>query len=274
MLKLIYVIRFLVPLAFVGAASSVSYNCGNDNYVCSLVNVHIERDKAEFDVTSIYPGSAFGRLLIEDSLVPVLTVKQACKTLKQLTQIWVTAVGVEEIKKEAFSTCPELRRLRITGNKLKQLPANLFEYNKALFYVFFSDNSITSLPENLFKYNPNLQYIDGGNNSLTELPKDLFKNNQRLIGIDLKKNKLREVPFSAFRSKCDSVEALNLADNDLTAINPETLIQTFPNLKYIGFDGNYLHCEKYFELMEFLQNEKQIEVIQQSEKICENGTRW
>lgn len=97
--------------------------------------------------------------------------------------------------------------------------------------------------------------------NLTRLDIDIFSHFGQLTELDVSNNLLEEVDFAAFSDGLSDFYKLNLANNQITSLNVDKLLEKFPNISYLNIRGNRLTRNHLNDILAAL-NGKSITVIQ------------
>lgn len=104
----------------------------------------------------------------------------------------------------------------MSHNQLWQVSRNVFGNLINLVWLDIGYNQITEMGFDAFRGSRKLQVFTASHNRLVDLPSDLFKGFTELRLVDFSHNKLRVLPDTFFNEDSLSLEALNMAHNELS----------------------------------------------------------
>lgn len=229
MLKVIAWALFLgIVLGASSAADDITtFECNHNqgDTICLLENIQLTRANPQFNVTAKNPEIVF-YIFIRQSVIPLLTF-QFCTSFPNVEFVGIYKSLVAEVDEHILIGCSKLTNLDITDNKLE------------------------ALPENLLEQSPNLLFINFMGNFIRELPPKLFATTTKFVDLTVAWNRLREVPFEALKDH-KQLTALRIYANDILNVDEVKIVESFPELKTFSFNNNEISCERYGEIVEYL----------------------
>lgn len=230
---ILQLIFFIISVIFC-LVSAETYKCKErDPNICYLTDIQLAKDDPDFEI-EVSDRSNIYTVYVEESKIPTLS-SSLCKPFPNLINLYIFSAAIETISEDAFKDCPSLEFFDLRNNYLKNVPETLFQNSTNLEFLF----------------------LDG--NLLEELPENLFSSSTKLKAVSINNNRIKDIPFSALTNN-QNLEFLYLHSNDLIAYDIEQVLAQFPNLIGVSFNNNLLSCERYFEIVDLL-NEREIRVI-------------
>lgn len=156
---------------------------------------------------------------------------QFCDNLNNLKEFYAKELGIKAIHESAFVSCGGLTHLDLYKNDIHFVQSKIFVNNPHLQFVSFFGNKLTEVSPHLFQTNHKLKTLNLGDNRLTTLFLQLWK------------------PLT-------TLETLDLHVNYLMELDDGAIMKTFPNLKKLTFEFNFISCERQNELMKHFKKTK------------------
>jgi hypothetical protein len=207
---------------------------------------------------------------------PVMCLKE--KGEANETKVDCRRLNLSEVP--AVATAAAVKRLDLSDNNIKILNHEGFKSYKDLTTLLLKNSNIQKIDRDAFHLLKNLEFIDISENVLAFFRNDMFINNTKLKNVSLSENPLimletndsilisssllclnmrqcllRELHPIAL-SKLPRLEYLDLSENQLEVLSPETL-WPLVNLKRIDLGKNQWCCGDDFKSLKyFVRNKK------------------
>ncbi|KAL2084815.1 hypothetical protein ACEWY4_020333 [Coilia grayii] len=203
-------------------------------------------------------------LFITGNNIQRLTTDSFPKPLTNLTEVYLTGNGIEEIDSRVFYNVPNLSLLDLSNNSIREFSAEALAPDNTLLtlnlsrslYNYSYNGEISRL---FINSTPKLSKLDLSNNQMVFLPDSMFTGLLDLTFLDLRKNSIVSVSSGTLRNPLLSV--LDLRDNALRELSNGTLsdFSTNPGLTDIRMTDNPWLCDcNIVDMQDWLRKSDQV----------------
>jgi Leucine-rich repeat (LRR) protein len=128
-----------------------------------------------------------------------------------------------------FSLQYGLQTLNLSNNIITNIEYKAFHHLAKLEILDLSNNLITYIISSSFQHLYQLKEFYFANNQLQVLQFELFKNSRLLQIMNFSYNKIAQISF--FETVWENIKILDLSNNTISQLDPNTTSKYFPNLK-------------------------------------------
>ncbi|KAK3912154.1 Carboxypeptidase N subunit 2 [Frankliniella fusca] len=160
--------------------------------------------------------------------------------VKELQVLRCRGCGVAAVNRSLFEQLAELQVLDLGDNKLAHLSAEELRPLQALRELWLDGNRLSVVPSGMFRHNPQLQIIDLARNEITKVEDEAFLNVPALRRLDLGYNRLERLHASLVAPLGESLRALSLAGNLISAEELARLARGVPHLTQLSLADMWL----------------------------------
>lgn len=203
-----------------------------------------------------------------------LTSESFPNPLNQLTSLYLSSNGIEEIESSTFKNVPKLSFLDLSYNMIRKFNQDAFGPDNGLLTLNLS-NSLFNYTyggeiSRIINSTTKLKSLNLSNNDLVVLPEDMFSNLLDITSLDLRNNSIAFVSNGTLRNP--SLEQLDLRDNALKELSNATIADLSGNLGLqIRLFGNAWLCDcNIVDTQEWLK--KTVQVLDKENLTC-NGPK-
>jgi BspA type Leucine rich repeat region (6 copies) len=139
---------------------------------------------------------------------------------------------IESIGIYCFYSLKGLKTLNLSNNIITKFGEGAFNFLRKLEILDLSNNFITYIDSSSFKHLYQLKEFYFANNQLQHLRFELFYNSPHLKIMNYSSNKIEKVTF--FEIVWENMTILDLSNNLISQLDPNTTAKYFPNLKWSG----------------------------------------
>ena len=200
---------------------NVEFQCGGGNLYNSLI---------------VYPTGIIALDLTQHNIVNIN--KNSFKTLKSLSELYLSRNKLSLLSKGIFSGLQSLTTLYLDNNDITIMSKYLFTGLSNLNELHLDLNYISSLDENVFNETNKLTYLSLWENNLSQLPSRVFWCLKKLKFLDLDSNDLTVLP-NGLLMELINLEHLYLGTNQINSLD-EYSFRELIKLSYLGLNENNL----------------------------------
>lgn len=232
-------------------AQELTLQCGQVNFTTLIDALHGHASNQIIDLLYVH-NSTIPEL--RDNVLSRLTVHNIQLSRCQIRSIGPRAFAGQEdslknlnlqenlitsVPTEALRSLKALALLDLSGNRIGRVPADAFAPLK-LTTLKLADNGNLTLTENAFRgLEPTLKNLNLKGTRLREVPADALRSLTSLAFLDLAQNGIRTLGSGLFR-QLDSLTALNLERNSLSAVEPEAFAGVNDTLSSLSLLNNLI----------------------------------
>ncbi|CAG9808823.1 unnamed protein product [Chironomus riparius] len=175
-----------------------------------------------------------------------------------LRRLYMVSNGIEAINPEWFRPLGDIRRLTMSNNSISELPEDVFRHLPELRILELGDNPLGSnIPSRVFSFTPRLVEMRLSNAAITTLDPEWFISSSNFSVIDFSGNSIRSISANIFENaNLTTLQTFDIGHNLLSESTiPATLFDGFPNLVYLGLNGNSIRVvnPRWFERLSQLR---------------------
>lgn len=212
---------------------------GDGDYLYrKLVELHLDKNEiSEIDDYSFYGLISLTDLSLMGNRLTIIRV-HTLAGLPTLDFLDLSENEIETIENGALDL-PMLRVLRLEKNRLKTLSDVVFDHLPKLSYIVLEENELEHIGQSLYAL-PSADHINLGRNRIQDIDLAAFARMPTLKDLALQQS-----GFTFATTNIDDdqewnsdLRMLNIMDNDLTDATELKKLRIFPNLIWLGLDGN------------------------------------
>ncbi|XP_069483442.1 leucine-rich repeat-containing protein 70 isoform X2 [Ambystoma mexicanum] len=162
--------------------------------------------------------------------------------LSNLQHLYLDSNNLTQVPSHAFENLTNLKRLSLSGNPIADIHPFAFQGLDGLQYLFLEKAKIKEIGRDAFSGLNNLKHLILSDNDLGAITADMFRFLTHLKYLQLDRNKLNRIDEHAFEHVGRCLKVLNVAHNNLTALQPKVL-QPLSSLTHLEASYNPWVCD-------------------------------